>query len=159
MKRAAAFQDLSRDHFTALVAARHVERSAEAHELAPSFEHATNAFLALWNTELSAHFDEEDANLAPVLAHQPEAASLLARLQRDHRDLRMMFARLNAESPKLDWVETARRLRDHVRWEEDELFQWLQEALRPAELDQLFQDSVEFRLRVRGKAAVQAPSP
>ncbi|MGB1586844.1 MAG: hemerythrin domain-containing protein [Thermoplasmatota archaeon] len=154
MKRHPAFQDLSRDHFTALLACLHVQRAVDGHESAPPYEDAVARLHTLWKTELVHHFDEEDQDLAPAL-ERPGGDPFARRLASDHRNLRATFGALNPDSDPKDWNAAADALRVHVRWEEDELFEWMQDTLSEAELDALLEESIAFRTDVRGPDAVK----
>lgn len=153
MKRHPAFQDLSRDHFNALLACLHVQRAVDGHESAPPYNEATEKLLKLWHDELRFHFDEEDVDLMPALA-RPGGEPLASRLAEDHANLRGTFGALTRESTPEEWKAAAEALRVHIRWEEDELFEWMQENLSDAELKALLRVSIEFRTRTRGPDSV-----
>lgn len=144
MKRHPAFQDLSRDHYVALNRCLQVVRAVEGHPSARPFDFALGEFRALWEEDgLRAHFLEEETDLVPVLnAHGGSA--LAERLMREHEDLRKGFAGLSAGA-KQQALHTAKALTAHARWEEEHVFEWLQENLSEAELAALLQKSRSFR--------------
>jgi iron-sulfur cluster repair protein YtfE (RIC family) len=156
VQRHPAFQDLSRDHFTGLLACLHVTRAVEGHETAPPLDAATAGLLDLWHKELRFHFDEEDEDLQPSL--EGAGADLLARLRDDHARLRAAFADLEGQHAAT-FAAVAKDLRDHIRWEEDVLFEWLQTHLDEPALQALWQRSRRFRIAHRGPGSVQEPSP
>lgn len=144
MKRHPALQDLSRDHFTALNRALQMVRAVEGHPRAWPVGEAFAAFQALWrHGGLPAHFHEEEADLVPVLRGHG-AGHLADRLLREHDALRDGFAHLAPDDP-LQAAATATALRGHARWEEDVVFEWLQENLAEGDLQALWAASRGFR--------------
>jgi hypothetical protein len=146
VKRHPAFQDLSRDHFTALNRSLQVIRAVEGHASARPYEEARAAFVALWRTEgLPAHFLEEEHDLVPVLRSKG-GPDLADRLLREHDDLRgrLEAVATGAASPQ-QAAEAARGLMAHARWEEDTVFEWLQDNLDEAALADLLQRGRSFR--------------
>lgn len=157
MKRHAAFQNLSRDHFTGLLACLHIERAAEGQQGAKETEEAVNTMYELWHHDLRHHFDEEDANLVPILKAKG-ATEIIARLHSDHTEIRATMENLDETNELADWVAMSENLRKHIRWEEGVLFPWLQEHLEDAELEGMLAASVEYRTATRGPNSVQQPS-
>lgn len=145
MKRHPAFQDLSRDHLVANTRALHVIRAVEGHPMAPAFEQAIYNFEGLWTHEgLSTHFTEEETDLLPVLRKRHPA--LAERLQQEHDLLRAGFAAVvNKTADRNSAAQTARTLMAHARWEDDVVFEWLQNNLSESELQALLAMSKSFR--------------
>lgn len=154
MKRHPALQDLSRDHFTALLRATHVRRAAQGDENVPSFEQARAAFTALWEEELALHFDEEDTTLRPLLKAAPE---LLERLDADHADLRTKLDSPPGNEDEREWSRIAEHLIRHARWEEEHMFPWIQDHLDEEGLQRLWETSKAFRLAARGPQSIGPP--
>lgn len=113
--------------------------------MAPSYEQAIYNFEGLWTHEgLSAHFSEEEADLIPVLSDRN--SELAERLLREHDGLRVGFAAVAAKTANRSAAaETARSLMVHARWEEEVVFEWLQDNLTEAELQGLLTKSQSFR--------------
>ena len=144
MKRHPAFQDLSRDHFTALNRSLQMVRAVEGHPNAWPYNEALAAFRALWaHGGLRQHFGEEEADLVPALrAHGGDG--LADRMVEEHDDLRGRFDALAEAGPE-HAAEAARLLTRHARWEEDTVFEWLQRTLGEAELARLLERSRSYR--------------
>lgn len=145
VKRHPAFQDLSRDHFTALNRSLQVMRAVERHPGAMmTYPQAFAAFKALWNRDgLRAHFLEEETDLVPVLRARG-AGELADRMMHEHADLRQRFEALDVAQDQAV-AETAKGLTAHARWEEDVVFEWLQANLPEQELEALLRRSQGFR--------------
>lgn len=144
MKRHPAFQDLSRDHYVALNRSLQLRRAVEGHPGARPFAHALAQLCDLWDHDgLKAHFLEEETDLVPVLRTHGGGA-LAQRMLDEHGALRHRFGALAQATPS-DAALVAGLLTAHVRWEEDVVFQWLQDHLPAAELEDLLTRSQAFR--------------
>jgi hypothetical protein len=136
MKRSAALAPLSRDHHHALDAALRLRRAMPADTRA-----AVHHFLGFWNADGARHFRiEEDHVLGAIGPDDPEWTSAVERVERDHADIRAMAAALAAEGGEGQTDLAHRlgdRLRDHVRFEERQLFPLLEERLPEHELQRL----------------------
>jgi len=90
---------------------------------------------ALFQTEIAIHFSVEEQVLFPVARRFQELAALVEELQTDHIWLRERFARAERESSRAnDLTALAQRLSAHIRREERQLFESLQELMTPEEL-------------------------
>ena len=144
MKRHPAFQDLSRDHYVALNRSLQVIRAVEGHVNARPFAHAKAQFLDLWDHDgLRQHFLEEETDLVPVL-NAKGAEALAERMMREHAALRQAFSQVPTGTPA-QAAEAARALTAHARWEEETVFEWLQDHLTPQALQDLLARSQAFR--------------
>jgi hemerythrin-like domain-containing protein len=132
VKRAEALRPLSRDHHAALVAAKALRDATEP-------EPARLAFLEFWREHGSHHFRVEEEVLLPGWAlHAEVDRPAVARMLEDHLAIRREALRLEARTVPLEELqELGRRLADHVRFEERELFELIEEALDPEALDRL----------------------
>lgn len=129
MWRHPALRPLSREHFTALSLVRDV-RWAAASGVAFLRDRAALELAQAWRDQLAAHFDTEERVLLEHMS-APESDELL----RQHLHLRNVMAPLLAslgldQPPAPDDAEVAAEaLEVHVRWEEQTLFQGMQERL------------------------------
>ncbi len=130
MKRDPRLRSLSSDHHRALVMARKMERASEADRPDASALQAIEAFC---RDELQPHFVQEEELLLPALERHGEGM-LVERTLREH-------ARMLELSERLDRSEALRELatllRQHVRFEEQELFEVAQAKLSDAELERI----------------------
>ena len=138
MKRHAALIPLSHDHQHALAAALRLRRCTEHDQTAESLDALraeVRSFLDFAERELWNHLREEEHELAPLLEEQPDVfAQLWEQLNKDHALLRQAISALQSELTTVDSNRlfdraeyAARLLHDHVRWEERELFERMQE--------------------------------
>lgn len=161
MKRHESLQDLSRDHYYALVQAQQVRKAIAGDKDAPSPEEAAKDLVRFYEAEGLHHFDEEEQVLLPILGRHVNLGEdpMAQRLLEDHEWLRGAFRGLRHKLDAGDDYEDllanlGRRLHDHARFEEDELFPRVERELGTADLGQIHEASREFRLRTRGEAAI-----
>ncbi len=123
MKRHPALIALSRDHHTALVWAKRLQRSGEVDpamlmaQLITVFEH-----------ELEPHFRTEESDILPVLQRQGHHA-LVSQTLEEHRFLRAEIEQIRAGCAQ-SLVSFGTALAAHVRFEERVMFPAVESALR-----------------------------
>jgi hemerythrin-like domain-containing protein len=124
---------LSRQHQHALALCVRIERASP---IADSARDRWQAELAQhFRAEINVHFVAEETVLFPAARSFRELNPLVEELLSDHTWLRKHFA--DAEARKLSAEELttfARRLSDHIRREERQLFERLQQLIKPEEL-------------------------
>ncbi len=126
MKRSPVLQPLSREHHTALSLANACQHATQSGDLTLINQTCQRA-LQLYGNELDAHFNIEEGTLLPLL-QTAETQPLVQRTLLEHRQLRDLLDGLrqrNAESLQ----RFGQLLKEHVRFEERELFPALEEAL------------------------------
>ena len=140
---------LSRDHHHAVVLALRIQR-----ELPAADESAATALIAdagrFWATGLQPHMEvEDDALLARLAARGDEGLALAGRLQREHRELDEAMTSVRngggAAGKRAALTRFGSLLGDHVRWEERELFEWMQSQFTADELVEIA-DALATRL-------------
>jgi hemerythrin-like domain-containing protein len=138
MKRSHQLEPLSHDHFDGLLVARRLEkglaRDAAASELAGYAD-------SFWQNHLARHFELEEEVLMPVLAAH-HLHNLIDRLRTEHRQIRVQFETLVADSgDNAAEKETVRELvemmKAHIRFEERELFPAIENSASVAELSEV----------------------
>jgi hemerythrin-like domain-containing protein len=131
VKRSEALQSLSRDHHQALSVALKMRRADDAAEGAA-------AFAGYWEGHGKIHFRVEEEVLMPIwarLGNVNEAAA--ARLAREHREIRAAALALT-DGPELGDVQAlGEKLASHVRFEERELFEMIEQDLESHDLETL----------------------
>lgn len=132
MKRDPRLRDLSDDHHTALVLARSATRAGDGGDEGAVAEVWVEVARA-YDAELAPHFAIEEELLLPALEAIGEGA-LSERTRADHRRL---YALVHGEGARdaERLAEFGAALRDHVRFEERELFPFCQERLGGGALD------------------------
>ena len=124
---------LSRQHQHALALCVRIERAApiDAAKLGEWQSEITQQFEA----EINVHFAAEEHILFPAARAFAERNPLISELLAQHKWLRTKFARTEAgQMSAEDLLEFARKLSEHVRKEERQLFERLQALMTPDEL-------------------------
>jgi hemerythrin-like domain-containing protein len=141
MKRDDRLVRLSWDHHHGLVMALRI-----AKELPTATEDATaklySDLLAFWTAGLLPHFRVEgECLLARLVRHVPHHHETIERTNRDHLDMAALVASMrdtsDPPSRRQLLADFGARLHDHIRWEEQVLFQVTQEQLTEPEMDAL----------------------
>jgi iron-sulfur cluster repair protein YtfE (RIC family) len=127
---------LSRQHQHALAVCVRVERASPITESdMPAWR---SEIAQIFQEEISVHFAAEEAILFPAARRFPGLVALVEELFGEHALLRNYFSR--AEAGALTGVELrvfAETLSGHIRKEERQLFERMQEAMSPGELADL----------------------
>ncbi len=154
MKRHESLQPWARDHHEGLVLARSLRWAAE--EGAEERRRALVELDRAWTGVLSAHFEEEEQWLTPLLAGEDEE-----RLRREHDALRALVRELltldrNVDPDPVLLLRFSNKLNDHIRWEDRELFVRVEEQAPPQELADIgppLHEAERSRPRTRGGGA------
>ena len=129
MRRSEALIDLSREHHQALVLSKQLaelEKQPKAEQTA-----AWQVLQPTLHKELLPHFDEEEALLAGLQLQDPHP--LLMQLLAEHQQLKQYLASDSTEV----LAPLAALLKQHVRFEERELFNWLEREVGAARIAEL----------------------
>lgn len=155
---------LSRDHHHALVLALRIQRELPAADEGEASALQADA-VRFWTAGLQPHIEaENEALLSRIAAHGDTGLALAGRLQREHRELDEAMATVRNGGSGGGSGSNERRaalsrfgaiLGAHVRWEERELFEWMQATLSA---DDLREASETFATRLPA-APVACPTP
>lgn len=138
MKRHNNLIPLSHDHHHGLVLANLIKLNAPAYkglpnELSGKIEYTKNFF----NMELVRHFKEEEEILYPLVKGKSKEIDILFReIFVEHLQIKKLVEQLDS-SPEPDIVldKLGRLLENHIRKEERELFEMIQNKFDNGELD------------------------
>ncbi len=147
MKRAPELVPLSWDHHHGLVLARRVRQELDGgpEQLAALY----SDLLAFWVVGLLPHFRVEgECLLARLLRHVGQDAPEVQRVLDDHLGLAALVATMRDTadgSARRDALRRfGERLHDHIRWEEDVLFELTQASLDAGEMTALGADIRQY---------------
>ena len=146
MKRHASLHPLSRDHHHGLVEARKLSLAENDQR---SLAVAAARFIQFWERELEQHFQQEEDVLLPMVAKYLVAdADKVSATLRQHAEIRRLVTALNAAS-QTDYntillAQLSAALREHIRFEENELFPLIEQRVPE---DVLWQMSVQLTSR------------
>lgn len=145
MKRAHQLQPLSRQHHLGLNIARHAKECADNPAAITEHWGALSKYL----NDMREHFHIEDTLIAnalrPYKETQPEVASVLETLDKQHQSLYECVAKTNTSTASKDDKVTVTDVQhlgsllyDHIRFEERELFPIVERYLTAEELDAIY---------------------
>lgn len=129
-----ALQPLSRQHHQGLLASLLLEKGLKKNA---SLKEMRDFILQFWEEELSSHFEKEDFLFLPLANTYPQLIEALTQLKTEHQEIRLIIQKLNNEA-RSEQFETiaffATSLEKHIRFEERQLFNAIQEALPEEEM-------------------------
>jgi iron-sulfur cluster repair protein YtfE (RIC family) len=128
MKRHKSLYPLSHDHHHGLFEARLLSLADEqAGQDSPGA--LANRFIEFWESDLQRHFQQEEEIVLPVIEQykSPDSAEVKETL-RQHDEIRRLIAEVKGKLAQQAGIDAALlrqlgdALRDHIRYEENELF-------------------------------------
>lgn len=140
MRRHPCLIALSHDHHHGLLLAQLIKKDAPPYKTLPQttegkIEYALNA----WTNELEKHFSNEEEILFPYIEGRDKTLDeLIANILDEHKTLENLFLSLENAQNKVEHLnDIGIALDSHIRLEERELFQKIQEVFSSDELDLL----------------------
>lgn len=138
MKRDPALVPLSREHTQGLIMALRIERELQEAN-ADGVRTLYNDLISFWARGLLPHFrTENECLLARLVRNVDEDDDLVRRTQRDHLGMEALVATMrdtdSAEERRDALSRFGNWLREHIRWEEEVLFEETQRLLEQGEL-------------------------
>lgn len=140
IKRHPALVNLSRDHYSGLLLSSVLKKDTPDFKNMPVSPADKVLYVQeKYKSELKEHFRAEEEILFPFVSGRlPEIDSLLKDLINDHRELELKINSLDSVPDLVNILnETGYLLESHIRKEERQLFQLIQENLTETELSDL----------------------
>ena len=135
MLRDPALVPLSQQHHNGLALCVLTERSLGADASPANVAKLAQRAIDRYEIELTNHFDIEEQLLFPMIERELGKTAILTELTADHRTLEGMIDQLRT-TPSAERLEKfCELLRRHIRREENELFQDIQQRLPPGVLE------------------------
>ena len=133
--RHSTLQPLSRQHHQGLIVSLLLEKGLKKNA---SLKEMRDFILQFWEDELRQHFEKEDLLFLPLADTYPQLIEHLTQLKNEHQEIRMLIQKLNNEirSEQLETITSfSNNLEKHIRFEERQLFNIIQETLPENELN------------------------
>jgi len=140
LKRHPALVRLSRDHYFGLLLAQQMKEGAAPYKGYPTdLEGKIRYLFSEYEEKLKPHFADEENILFPAARKcSPGLAALADELVREHRQLFKMINDVPASPDKKEALnEIGKLLEQHIRKEERQLFEMMQQELGAGELSEL----------------------
>ncbi|MGK9477648.1 hemerythrin domain-containing protein [Melioribacter sp. OK-6-Me] len=141
MKRHPSLIDLSKEHHNGLILAQILKKDTPAYrDLPADVEGKRNYALRFYSAELIKHFRKEEDILLPFCSGiTPELDNLFQRMLNEHDKLEELFNKLKIEKDYENTMhEIGMMLDEHIRMEERELFELIQNQLDEEKLSLLY---------------------
>lgn len=135
MQRAVPLQPLSRQHKSALMTCLLIRKGVSKQA---SVKDMSEFLVRVWKEELSAHFDQEEKVLLPLLRTSPEGGQYANAIERDHDLWRSAMPHLEQANLNSRLIgNLADQLEQHIRFEERIVFPFLETTVDAAKLASL----------------------
>lgn len=131
IKRSVQLQPLSREHHDGLLFVWKIKRGLENRTSSERLRDYTNWF---WRNHIRPHFFQEEKVLVPFM---PEGHPMAVQLKKEHEYIRELIIRIDRETDRQDFSRLANLLETHIRFEERELFQYLEQHLSQEQLSEI----------------------
>lgn len=137
IKRIEALKPLSRDHHHALLLCWKIKTGFTKNVAAERIKKYCDW---IYSQEITPHFKEEEEFIYPVLGNDN---TMVIRALKEHRELRNLFeSKVNL---KVNLVTIAGKLQEHIRFEERELFNAVQDAATPKQIEYITDNTHEIK--------------
>jgi hemerythrin-like domain-containing protein len=141
LKRSKQLAPLSREHHDGLLFAWKLKQGLENKTPVDTLR---SYCLWYWKHHIKPHFFQEEKILIPYLpVHHPFSV----RLKEEHDHIRELILGLDEEGDTRTFMILSDLISEHIRFEERELFNYLEEILSPEKLNEIFQQLEEHPLK------------
>lgn len=132
IKRSKQLAPLSREHHDGLLFAWKIRQGL--HNGAP-FSKMREYTIWFWQHHIKPHFFQEEKILIPYM---PAGHPLAQQLKSEHAHIRELILHLDKEEDKHTFTVLCDLLDKHIRFEERQLFAYLEEILTARQLDEIY---------------------
>lgn len=132
IKRSPQLAPLSREHHEGLLLVWKIQQGLRFNV---DLERIRKYILWYWQNHIKPHFYQEEKILQPYI---PASNELLQRMMKEHEQIREFILNLDDEADKTIFASLANLLNDHIRFEERQLFAYLEQILSKDQLDMIF---------------------
>jgi len=132
IKRSPQLQPLSREHHDGLLFVWKLKQGLENRTPVERLKDFTGWF---WRHHIKPHFFQEEKILIPLL---PEGHAMAVQLKKEHDYIRELILAIDREPDRHDFIRLANLLETHIRFEERELFNYLEQQLSEQQLAAVF---------------------
>ncbi|HEX7844857.1 MAG TPA: hypothetical protein VF476_03590 [Chitinophagaceae bacterium] len=132
IKRSKQLAPLSREHHDGLLFAWKIRQGLNNNS---PIEKLRTYTLWFWQHHIKPHFFQEEKILIPFL---PVGHPLALQLQNEHAQIRELILHLDKDADKESFTILSDLLDKHIRFEERQLFNYLEEILSPEQLNEIY---------------------
>lgn len=132
--RSMELQALSREHSDGLLFIDKIRQGLYDHISLDKLQQYVRWF---WKNHIRPHFFQEEKIL---LSYMPADHPLVKKLKDDHAEIRELMISIDRDLERYDLIGLANCIEQHIRWEEEEFFQYLESNLSAAELKNIYEE-------------------
>jgi hemerythrin-like domain-containing protein len=132
IKRSEQLQPLSREHHDGLLFVWKLKQGLENRASLEKLKEFTGWY---WRHHIKPHFFQEEKILIPFM---PAGHPMAVQLKKEHDYIRELILNIDREPDRHDLIRLSNLIESHIRFEERELFQFLEEHLSKNQLEEIF---------------------
>lgn len=132
LKRSKELAPLSREHHDGLLFVWKIKQGLAN---GTSVETLRAYTLWFWDNQIKSHFNDEEKILIKYL---PADNPLVKQMIREHEQIRDLIVSIDQEPDKRSLELFAELLNNHIRFEERQLFKYVEETLSPEQLNHIY---------------------
>jgi hemerythrin-like domain-containing protein len=133
IKRSEQLQPLSREHHDGLLFVWKLKQGLENRVSMEILKEYTSWY---WRHHIRPHFFQEEKILIPFM---PVQHPMAVQLKKEHDYIRELILNIDREPDKHDFIRLSNLIESHIRFEERELFQFLEERLSKNQLTEIYE--------------------
>jgi hemerythrin-like domain-containing protein len=134
IKRSVQLAPLSREHHEGLLFAWKIKQGIEKKA---SLDVMRKYALWYWKHHIKPHFFQEEKIIVPYM---PAGHPMAVKMMEDHDHIRELILGLDDVADKRNLIILSDLLNHHIRFEERELFAYLEKELKPEQLDIIYKE-------------------
>lgn len=137
MKRHPSLIQLSREHHGGLILARLLQADAPPYKGLPTdIKGKAEYAIRYYRNELKHHFEDEEKIIPPLKGINRDLDFLLQEMCDEHKELGQIFGSIHKETDLAGYLDsTGKKLENHIRKEERQIFPMIQESCSEDILD------------------------
>lgn len=132
IKRSSQLQPLSREHHDGLLFVWKIRQGLDKGTSIDTLRKYTGWY---WLHHIKPHFFQEEKVLLPFI---PATHPLVVRLKEEHDYIRELILTIDKEAEVNDFIHLSNLIETHIRFEEREVFQYLEEHLSGLQLTEIY---------------------
>lgn len=132
IKRSIQLQPLSREHHQGLLFVWKIRAGLKNNTSIDELRKYTGWY---WRNHIRAHFFQEEKILFPYL---PVSHPLGKKLKEDHDYIKEIILSIDKEPDRLDFIHLSDLIETHIRFEEREFFNYLEQILSRQQLEEIY---------------------
>jgi len=132
LKRSVELQAISREHHDGLLFVWKIRQGLDNHTSIEKLKEYTGWY---WRNHIKSHFYQEEKILLPYF---PAMHPMALKLKKEHDYIRELILEIDKEADRHDIIRLVDFIESHIRFEEREFFQYLEEHLTKQDMTDVY---------------------